>query len=61
MPTLPISITGIAGPGDNTKKEVGTVYVGIATSNARANAESTRIGGNRAEDKIGFVHAANRY
>ncbi len=55
---IAISITGIAGPAsDDTKKEVGTVYVGIA-SNTWANAESTRIGGNRAENKIGFVHFA---
>ena len=56
---IAISITGIAGPGgdDTTKKEVGTVYVGIA-SNTWANAHSTRIGGNRAENKIGFVHFA---
>jgi hypothetical protein len=55
---IAISITGIAGPGgDDTKKEVGTVYVGIA-SNTWANAHSTRIGGNRSENKIGFVHFA---
>lgn len=55
---IAISITGIAGPAsDNTNKEVGTVYVGIA-SNTWANAHSTRIGGNRAENKIGFVHFA---
>jgi nicotinamide-nucleotide amidase len=55
---IAISITGIAGPGgDDTNKEVGTVYVGIA-SNTWANAHSTRIGGNRSENKIGFVHFA---
>ena len=56
--SLAISITGIAGPGhDGTNKKVGMVYVGIASS-TWANAESTQIGGNRAENKIGFVHFA---
>tara|TARA_B100001109_G_scaffold95179_1_gene77377 strand:- start:327 stop:1013 length:687 start_codon:yes stop_codon:yes gene_type:complete len=55
---IAISITGIAGPGnDSSTKKVGTVYVGIA-SNTWANAESTQIGGNRSENKIGFVHFA---
>ena len=55
---IAISITGIAGPGnDSTSKKIGTVYVGIA-SNTWANAESTQIGGNRSENKIGFVHFA---
>ena len=55
---IAISITGIAGPGnDSPTKKVGTVYVGIA-SNTWANAESTQIGGNRSENKIGFVHFA---
>ena len=57
---IAISITGIAGPGnDSSTKKVGTVYVGIA-SNTWANAESTQIGGNRSENKIGFVHFALR-
>ena len=56
--SIAISITGIAGPSnDGTKKKVGTVYVGIASS-TWANAESTQIGGNRAENKIAFVHFA---
>ena len=55
---IAISITGIAGPkNDGTSKKVGLVYVGIASKNW-ANAESTEIGGNRAENKIGFVHFA---
>ena len=55
---IAISITGIAGPAnDSPTKKVGTVYVGIA-SNTWANAESTQIGGNRSENKIGFVHFA---
>ena len=55
---IAISITGIAGPkNDGSSKKVGLVYVGIASSNW-ANAESTQIGGNRAENKIGFVHFA---
>ncbi len=55
---IAISITGIAGPkNDGTNKKVGLVYVGIASNNW-ANAESTQIGGNRAENKIGFVHFA---
>jgi PncC family amidohydrolase len=55
---IAISITGIAGPkSDGTNKKVGLVYVGIASRNW-ANAESTQIGGNRAENKIGFVHFA---
>jgi nicotinamide-nucleotide amidase len=55
---IAISITGIAGPAnDGTNKKVGMVYVGIASSHW-ANAESTQIGGNRAENKIGFVHFA---
>lgn len=55
---IAISITGIAGPkNDGSKKKVGLVYVGIA-SRYWANAESTQIGGNRAENKIGFVHFA---
>lgn len=55
---IAISITGIAGPkNDGTTKKIGKVYVGIASHNW-ANAESTQIGGNRAENKIGFVHFA---
>ena len=56
--SIAISITGIAGPSnDGTKKKVGTVYVGIASS-TWMNAEATQIGGNRAENKIAFVHFA---
>lgn len=56
--SIAISITGIAGPSnEGTNKKVGMVYVGIASSNW-ANAESTQIGGNRAENKIAFVHFA---
>ncbi|RJU81070.1 MAG: CinA family protein [Candidatus Poseidoniales archaeon] len=55
---IAISITGIAGPkNDGSSKKVGLVYVGIA-SRYWANAESTQIGGNRSENKIGFVHFA---
>ncbi|MBT60996.1 MAG: hypothetical protein CMA63_05540 [Euryarchaeota archaeon] len=55
---IAISITGIAGPkNDGSSKKIGTVYIGIASHNW-ANAESTQIGGNRAENKIGFVHFA---
>ena len=57
--SIAISITGIAGPSnDGTNKKVGMVYVGIASSTNWANAESTQIGGNRAENKIAFVHFA---
>ena len=55
---IAISITGIAGPGnDGTSKKVGYVYVGIA-SRTWAIAEATQIGGNRQENKEGFVHFA---
>lgn len=55
---IAISITGIAGPGnEGTKKKVGYVYVGIA-SRTWAIAEATQIGGNRQENKEGFVHFA---
>jgi len=55
---IAISITGIAGPkNDGSSKKIGLVYVGIASKHW-ANAESTQIGGNRAENKIGFVHFA---
>ncbi|MEK9730987.1 MAG: CinA family protein [Candidatus Poseidoniales archaeon] len=53
-----ISITGIAGPtADLTSKQVGTVYVGIA-SHSWTNAEHTQIGGTRSENKEGFVYFA---
>ena len=55
---IAISITGIAGPSnDGTSKKVGYVYVGIA-SRTWAIAEATQIGGNRQENKEGFVHFA---
>ena len=55
---IAISITGIAGPGnDGTTKKIGYVYVGIA-SKTWAIAEATQIGGNRQENKEGFVHFA---
>ena len=55
---LAISITGIAGPAAvNSKKPVGLVYVGIASAHW-ANAESVRVGGNRHENKVSFVHFA---
>ena len=55
---IAISITGIAGPSnDGTNKKVGFVYVGIA-SRTWAIAEATQIGGNRQENKEGFVHFA---
>jgi len=53
-----ISITGIAGPtAAGTKKGIGTVFVGIAIGN-RTFANSTELGGNRSENKSGFVHFA---
>lgn len=53
-----ISITGIAGPtADGSKKVVGTVFVGIAIGE-RTFANSTELGGNRSENKSGFVHFA---
>jgi nicotinamide-nucleotide amidase len=56
--SIAISITGIAGPSnDGSKKKIGTVYVGIA-SDGWANSDITEIGGNRAENKIAFVHFA---
>lgn len=56
--SIAISITGIAGPNnDGTNKKIGTVYVGIA-SQSWANSDKTEIGGNRAENKIAFVHFA---
>jgi len=56
--SIALSITGIAGPNsDGSKKKIGTVYVGIASENW-ANSDITEIGGNRAENKIGFVHFA---
>ena len=55
---IAISITGIAGlSNDGTSKKVGYVYVGIA-SKTWAIAEATQIGGNRQENKEGFVHFA---
>jgi hypothetical protein len=55
---IAISITGIAGPSnDGTNKKVGYVYVGIA-SRTWAISEATQIGGNRQENKEGFVHFA---
>tara|TARA_B100000003_G_scaffold207062_1_gene223826 strand:+ start:871 stop:1572 length:702 start_codon:yes stop_codon:yes gene_type:complete len=55
---IALSITGIAGPSnDGTSKKVGLVYVGIA-SRTWAIAEATQIGGNRQENKEGFVHFA---
>lgn len=55
---IALSITGIAGPSnDGTNKKVGLVYVGIA-SRTWAIAEATQIGGNRQENKEGFVHFA---
>ena len=55
---IALSITGIAGPNnDGTNKKVGLVYVGIA-SRTWAIAEATQIGGNRQENKEGFVHFA---
>jgi hypothetical protein len=56
--SIALSITGIAGPNnDGSKKKIGTVYVGIASENW-ANSDITEIGGNRAENKIAFVHFA---
>ena len=56
--SIAISITGIAGPNnDGSNKKIGTVYVGIA-SDGWANSDITEIGGNRAENKIAFVHFA---
>ena len=55
---IAISITGIAGPSnDGTNKKEGYVYVGIA-SRTWAISEATQIGGNRQENKEGFVHFA---
>ncbi len=54
-----ISVTGIAGPtNEGSKKQVGTVYVGIASKHGWANAIHTQIGGTRAENKAGFVYFA---
>lgn len=53
-----ISITGIAGPtADGTKKGIGTVFIGVAIGE-KTFANSTELGGNRAENKAGFVHFA---
>ena len=53
-----ISITGIAGPKqDSSNKPIGLVYVGIATKHW-ANAESIQMGGDRHENKRAFVQFA---
>ena len=53
-----ISITGIAGPkADSTKKGIGTVFIGVAIGK-KTFANSTQLGGNRSENKTGFVHFA---
>ena len=55
---IAISITGIAGPGnDSTTKKVGTVSVGIA-SHTWANAESNLSGGMRSVNNSGIVNFA---
>ncbi len=55
---LAISITGIAGPkNDSSNKPIGLVYVGISSKHW-ANAESVQMGGSRSENKIAFVHFA---
>ena len=56
---IALSITGIAGPGNDGGKKVGLVYVGVASGDWKK-AEMTTIGGTRAENKIGFVHFAIR-
>ena len=56
---IALSITGIAGPGNDGGKKVGLVYVGVASGDWKK-AEMTTIGGTRAENKLGFVHFAIR-
>ena len=56
---IALSITGIAGPGNDGGKKVGLVYVGVASGDWKT-AEMTTIGGTRAENKVGFVHFAIR-
>ncbi|MDA0877875.1 MAG: CinA family protein [archaeon] len=56
---IALSITGIAGPGNDGGKKVGLVYVGVASGDWKK-AEMTTIGGTRAENKVGFVHFAIR-
>jgi len=56
---IALSITGIAGPGNDGGKRVGLVYVGVASGDWKK-AEMTTIGGTRAENKLGFVHFAIR-
>lgn len=53
-----IAVTGIAGPSnEGSNKPVGTVYVGIASA-SWATSVRTEIGGNREQNKNGFVHFA---
>lgn len=53
-----IAVTGIAGPSnEGSNKPVGTVYVGIASA-TWATSVRTEIGGNREQNKSGFVHFA---
>ena len=55
-----ISITGIAGPqADDTRKKVGEVYIGIATSQYEG-AEYRLFSGDRRQNKLSFVTLALR-